>query len=69
MEHRNPKHTSTASTSTPEARHATAVELRHVADLVEAGKLELRNGNEVGLADGWDRVTFDRKLDPSLSAS
>lgn len=64
---RKPYDASHADTSTPEARQATANELRHVADLVSSGLIEIRNSTETALADGWDRLTFDRKLHDSLN--
>ena len=41
---------------------AVAAEMRHVADLLDAGKIELREMHQIPLHDGWDRLMFDRKL-------
>jgi hypothetical protein len=68
MTHRKPHHASHANTDTPEGRKATADELRHVADLVEQDKLHMRNGHEGEVGhDGWQKCSFERKLDASLT--
>ena len=68
MTHRKPKPTSHADTSTPEGRKETAAELRYVADLVDAGKLDIRKGTDTPSDDeGWDDVSFQRRLHSSLT--
>jgi hypothetical protein len=65
--HRKPHHVSHAVQSDGQVNHtAAAAETRHAADLIDAGKLKLRNPSQSDLPDGWDRITFERHLDPSL---
>jgi hypothetical protein len=65
---RKPLHVSHADTSTPEAAQATAAELHHVADLVNQGQLHIRGGKEGKTTkDGWQTISFERKMDPSLT--
>lgn len=65
--HRKPHHVAHAQNADGSVNHtAVAAEMRHVADLLDAGKIQLRNASESRLHDGWDRITFERKLDPSL---
>jgi hypothetical protein len=65
--HRKPHHVSHAIQADGQVNHtAAAAETRHAADLIDAGKLKLRNPSESRLADGWDRITFERKVDESL---
>ncbi len=66
--HRRPHHISHAIQAGGEVNHtAVAAEMRHVADLIDAGQIKLRNVTEAPLGDGWDRMQFDRKVDPALS--
>jgi hypothetical protein len=68
MTHRKPHNVSHAVGHDGKVDHkAVAAELRHVADLLDAGKIDLRNGSETPIGDGWDRVSFERKLDASLT--
>lgn len=67
--HRRPHHAKAATKDGQVDEKAVAAEMRHVADLLDAGLIKLRNMDEVALADGWDRMTFDRHLDKSLTAS
>lgn len=70
MSHRKPKHPSHAGTSTPEGAAATSAEIRHSADLVDAGKLHIKDGSGTVSEpdeDGYETVSFKRKLDPSLT--
>lgn len=64
---RKPHHAShaTATDGTVDKK-AVAAELRHVADLLDADKLDLRNMSETPLGDGWDRLTVERRLHISL---
>lgn len=64
---RKPHHAShaTATDGTVDKK-AVAAELRHVADLLDADKLDLRNMSETPLGDGWDRMTVERRLHLSL---
>lgn len=66
--HRKPHHAKAATDKSGKVdEKAVAAEMRHVADLLDAGLINLRNMDEVALADGWDRMTFDRKLHTSLT--
>jgi hypothetical protein len=65
--HRKPHHVSHAVHADGKVNvSAVASETRHVADLLDAGKIQLRNPSESKLADGWDRITFERKLADDL---
>lgn len=67
--HRRPHHARAATSPGGQVDHnAVADEMEHVAKLLREGKIKLRNMDEVALADGWDRLTFDRKLDTSLTS-
>jgi hypothetical protein len=66
--HRRPHHVTHAEHHDGSVDNkAVAAEMRHAADLIENGQIKLRNASESKLADGWDRITFERKLDPSLT--
>jgi hypothetical protein len=65
--HRKPHHVSHAVDAHGKVDHsAVASETRHAADLIDAGKLQLRNPSQSTLADGWERITFERKLADDL---
>jgi hypothetical protein len=67
--HRRPHHVTHAEGPDGHVDNkAVAAEMRHAADLIENGQIKLRNASESRLADGWDRITFERKLDTSLTA-
>jgi hypothetical protein len=66
--HRKPHHVNHAVGKDGQVNHtAAASETRHAADLIDAGKLKLRNPSQSMLADGWERITFERHLDPNLA--
>jgi hypothetical protein len=65
--HRKPHNVEHAQKADGSIDHgAVASEMRHVADLLDAGKIQLRNATESKLRDGWDRITFERKLATDL---
>jgi hypothetical protein len=65
--HRKPHHVKHAVDAHGKVNHAAvAAETRHAADLIDAGKIELRNPSQSDLPDGWQRITFERKLSTDL---
>jgi hypothetical protein len=66
--HRKPHHISHAVGAGGHVEHsAVAAEMRHVADLIDAGKVKLRNPTQSAPdAEGWETITFERKLADDL---
>ena len=67
MSHRKPHNANHATASNGAIdRKAVAAEMRHVADLLDAGKIDLREMHQIELSDGWQRLMVDRKLGSDL---